>query len=166
MFCRFWHLVDCDSMLPEVFSDWVEDCSSRMPCPPDYIAVPAIVALSSVIGARCVVKPKMFDDWAIVPNLWGGIVGLPSAKKSPAIGSALKPLDKIIATAKERYAQELEDFESGQLINQLKLSALKDQLKQAVKESLNPKEKNGKDTKTTKPKTKGSSRSKSGRKKA
>lgn len=75
------------------------DEADRMPCPPDFVAAAVIVGLSSVIGARCAIKPKRRDDWLIVPNLWGGAVGLPSDKKSPAIGAGMKPLDRLIAKA-------------------------------------------------------------------
>ncbi|WP_455476532.1 DUF3987 domain-containing protein [Bartonella sp. B17] len=41
-------------------------------------------------GVRVV--PKQHDDWMIVPNLWGVIIGRPSTMKSSAIKSALAPL--------------------------------------------------------------------------
>ena len=68
---------DADSLLPKVLKEWVLDTAGRMPCPPDFVAVAALVELGSVIGARCVVKPKRFDDWVVVPNLWGAVVALP-----------------------------------------------------------------------------------------
>ncbi len=83
---------DLDILLPEALRGWIMDEADRKPCPPDFIAVAVLVALGSIIGARCAIKPKSRDDWLIVPNRWGGIVGLPSAKKSPAIGVALKLL--------------------------------------------------------------------------
>ncbi|MDH5644190.1 MAG: toprim domain-containing protein, partial [Gemmatimonadota bacterium] len=85
---------DPETMLPNVLRGWIMDEADRMPCPPDFIAAGALVALGSVIGARCAIKSKSRDSWLIVPNLWGGIVAKPSAKKSPAIGAALKPLDR------------------------------------------------------------------------
>ena len=69
-------------LLPEALRAWIMDEADRMPCPPDFIAAAALVAIGSIIGARCSIKPKSRDDWLIVPNLWGGIVGPPSAKKS------------------------------------------------------------------------------------
>lgn len=87
-----------------------------MPCPPDFIAAAALVALGSIIGARCAIKPKGRDSWLIVPNLWGGIVGDPSAKKSPAWGAALKPLDRLIATALEAHTAALADYETEKVV--------------------------------------------------
>jgi len=73
-----------------------------MPCPPDFIAAAVLVALGSIIGARCAIKPKSNDDWLVVPNLLGGIVGDPSTKKSPAWSVALKPMDHLIAKTVEK----------------------------------------------------------------
>ncbi|MGH6847621.1 MAG: bifunctional DNA primase/polymerase [Methylocella sp.] len=87
--------LDPETLLPEVPRAWIMDEAERMPCPPDFIAAAAVVALGSIIGARCAIKPKTRDNWLIVPNLSGGIVGDPSAKKSPAWGVALKPLDRF-----------------------------------------------------------------------
>ncbi len=142
---------NADVLLPPILRDWVMDNANRMPCPPDYIAVAAIASLGSVIGARCVVKPKRFDDWAVVPNLWGGIVGLPSAKKSPAINAALKPLDYLIATAKKRYEAELAVYEKEQMIRDFRKEDMKNKLKNAVKnEEFTTKEKKNANKKTKK----------------
>src|SRR5580704_5566177 len=75
---------DAETLLPEVLRAWIMDEAERMPCPPDFITAAALVALGSIVGARCTIQPKGRDSWLIVPNLWGGIVGDPSAKKSPA----------------------------------------------------------------------------------
>ncbi|MEO6320114.1 MAG: toprim domain-containing protein, partial [Polaromonas sp.] len=58
-------------LMPLALRAWVMDVSHRMQCPPDFPAVAALVAISSLIGARAVVQPKARDDWQVVPNLWG-----------------------------------------------------------------------------------------------
>ena len=63
---------DPETLLPEALGGWIMDEADRMPCPPDFIAAAALVALGSIIGARCAIRPKARDDWMIVPNLWGG----------------------------------------------------------------------------------------------
>jgi hypothetical protein len=112
--------------------DWIVDEADRMPCPPDFIAVGALVSLGGIIGARCTIKPKSRDDWLIVPNLWGGIVGLPSAKKSPAIGAALKPLERLIARAMEAYSVALGSFEDDKVVFEAKEEAIKSRMKKAA----------------------------------
>lgn len=92
-------------LLPESLRGWVLDIAHRMQCPPDFPAVGALVALSSLVGARAVIHPKAKDDWAVVPNLWGLIVGRPGVMKSPALGQAMAPLHRLEAKERE-FAQE------------------------------------------------------------
>jgi len=126
---------DPQTLLPEALRGWVMDEADRMPCPPDFVAAGALVALGSIIGARCAIKPKSRDPWLIVPNLWGGIVGLPSAKKSPAIGAALKPLDRLVARAMEAYKAESEAFEADKTIFEAKKEAIESRIKGAAKDA-------------------------------
>ena len=88
-------------LMPAALRGWVMDIAHRMQCPADFPAVGAIVALSSLIGARAVVQPKARDDWQVVPNLWGLIVGRPGVMKSPALGESLKPLHRLQANELE-----------------------------------------------------------------
>jgi putative DNA primase/helicase len=84
-------------LLPVSLRGWVRDIAHRMQCPPDFPAVGAIVAASSLIGAKVVIRPKAQDDWQVTPNLWGLIVGRPGVMKSPALNESLKPLHKLQA---------------------------------------------------------------------
>lgn len=124
---------DAGTLLPEALRAWIIDEADRMPCPPDFIAAGALVALGAIIGARCTIKPKSRDDWLIVPNLWGGVVSLPSAKKSPAIGAALKPLDRLIALAMEAHRAEVETFEANITVFEAKREAIEFRIKSAAK---------------------------------
>ena len=91
------------ALLPVALRGWVMDIAHRMQCPADFPAVAALVALSSLIGARAVVRPKARDDWQVVPNLWGAVVGRPGVKKSPALSEALKPLHRLQANEFELH---------------------------------------------------------------
>jgi hypothetical protein len=91
-------------LIPISFRDWLTDISTRMQCPLDFVAVGAIVASSSVIGAGCGVRPKQHDDWTVVPNLWGGVVGRPSiVLKSPSLQEVVRPLERLASDAREQY---------------------------------------------------------------
>jgi len=90
-------------LLPVALRAWVMDIAHRMQCPADFPAVAALVALSSLIGARAVIQPKARDDWQVVPNLWGAVVGRPGVKKSPALSEALKPLHRLQAAEFELH---------------------------------------------------------------
>ncbi|ABD70546.1 conserved hypothetical membrane spanning protein [Rhodoferax ferrireducens T118] len=112
---------DAKTLLPPTLADFVLDEADRMPCSPDYIAAALIVCLGSVIGARCGIKPKRRDDWIVTPNLFGGIVGDPSSKKSPALGAVTRFLDRLeakeaekLADAKKIFASEIAAFEANQ----------------------------------------------------
>jgi hypothetical protein len=124
---------DADTLLPEALRVWIIDEAERMPCPPDFIAAAALVALGSIVGARCAMKPKARDSWLIVPNLWGGIVGDPSAKKSPACGAALKPLDRLIAKALEAHAAAQADYETEKVVFDAHKDAIEGRIKEAAK---------------------------------
>ena len=96
------NVFDAD-LLPVALRAWVMDIAHRMQCPADFPAVAALVALSSLIGARAVIQPKAKDDWQVVPNLWGAVVGRPGVKKSPALGEALRPLHRLQANEFELW---------------------------------------------------------------
>jgi putative DNA primase/helicase len=124
---------DADTLLPAALRAWVMDEAERMPCPPEFIGAAALVALGSIIGARCAIKPKARDSWLIVPNLWGGIVGDPSAKKSPAWGAALKPLDRLIAKALEEHRAALADYQTAKVVFDAQKDAIEGRIKEAAK---------------------------------
>jgi len=69
--------------LPPSVAPWVGDISDRLQCPPDYVAVTALVALGALIGRRVGIKPQQKTDWLEVPNVWGGFIGKPGMLKSP-----------------------------------------------------------------------------------
>src|SRR4030095_7324550 len=104
-----------------------------MPCPPDYVGAAALVALGATIGAQCVIKPKARDSWVVTPNLWGGVVGLPSAKKTPAITAAVKPIDRLAATAHEAYEQAKIEYEADLAIHEARCDAIQGDIKAEAK---------------------------------
>ncbi|MGH8584658.1 MAG: YfjI family protein [Gammaproteobacteria bacterium] len=122
-------------LLPDALRAWIMDESWRMPCQTDFIAAAALVSLGAVIGARCAIKPKPKDDWLVVPNLWGGIVGPPSAKKSPAITAATKPLGRLVAKAVEAHKADMEDFEAKKVVFHAKKEAIEARIKAVAKNS-------------------------------
>jgi len=99
-------------LLPVALRAWVMDIAHRMQCPPDFPAVAAVVAISSLIGARAVIQPKARDDWQVVPNLWGMTIGRPGVKKSPALNEALKQLRRLAVTEFERLETAQAEWET------------------------------------------------------
>lgn len=119
-------------LLPKQLADFVLDEADRMPCAPDYIAAALVVALGSVIGTKCAIKPKRRDDWIVTPNLYGGVVGDPSAKKTPAVNTAMRFLDRLEAKEADAVAARLKVFESEKAAFEAHQAAVKTTMKKAA----------------------------------
>ena len=82
-------------LLPSTFRPWIVDISERLQCPPDFPAAAAMVAVGVIVGRKVGIRPKRQDDWLVVPNLWGAVIGRPSVMKSPALREPLKVLMRL-----------------------------------------------------------------------
>lgn len=120
-------------LLPPEIGGAVDDIAERMQCPPDFPAASMLVALAAVIGCRIGIRPRRFDDWLVVPNLWGCVVGRPSLKKSPAIGHAENRIRAIEARERERMAGEIERFQVDAVLAEASVKAMKSEIAKAVK---------------------------------
>ena len=120
-------------LLPKAVGIAVDDIAERMQCPPDFPAAAMLVAMAAVIGCRIGIRPRRFDNWLVVPNLWGCVVGRPSLKKSPAIAEADKRIRAIEARELEKVAKELESFGVNVLIAESKMKAIKAKMDRAMK---------------------------------
>lgn len=120
-------------LLPESLRGWVEDISERMQCPPDFAAVGTMVALSSVIGRKACIQPKRHDDWSVIPNLWGVVVGRPGVMKSPALSESIKPLERLAKSASDVYAEQLAAYEVDRVIDELADKDDKDKANKLIK---------------------------------
>jgi hypothetical protein len=109
------------------------DETERMPCPPDYVAAAAIVAACAIVGARCAIRPKSLDPWSVVPNLWGGIVGDPSDKKSPAMNAAFRPMERLIVEAQGEYDAARRSYEADKAAFEAFEHAIEGRIKEAAK---------------------------------
>ena len=89
--------------LPDAFSPWVRDVSERMHCPPDFVAVPLLVAAASLVARHVGIRPQQRTDWIERGNLWALIVGRPGIMKSPAMSQALSQMDRLEARAAEAF---------------------------------------------------------------
>ena len=122
--------------LPWSIASWVADIADRMQCPLDFVAIPALVALGSVLGRKIGIRPQRKTDWIEVPNLWGGTVGRTGTMKSPAMGDAMKPLNRLDAKARERNLEALKVHASEIELHKLKVDELKIVARKALKEGL------------------------------
>lgn len=123
---------DAMTLLPRKLAEFVLDEADRMPCPPDYIAAALVVALGSVIGARCALKPKRCADWIVTPNLFGGVVGDPSAKKTPAVSTVMRFMDRLEAKEANSLIEKRRVFEAEAAAFEARQSAVRAAMKKAA----------------------------------
>jgi hypothetical protein len=106
---------------PEVFPEpvrrFVQEVSIALPCPVDYVAVPALVAAGAALGKARVVQIKPGHEQH--PAVYGAVVGEPGSLKSPAQDLVTKPLHDIGEEVKaqwdariEKYEEALEDYDA------------------------------------------------------
>ncbi|MBA4121494.1 MAG: DUF3987 domain-containing protein [Acidobacteria bacterium] len=99
-----------DDCLPKVLVDWLRPASKVIGCPFDFLVLSAVIMVGSIIGSRLRVKPLRHSDWFVVPNLYGGCVGLPSTKKTPALDETRKPILELQAKARKEFSDKIKDF--------------------------------------------------------
>ncbi|MCI5148423.1 MAG: DUF3987 domain-containing protein, partial [Candidatus Electrothrix sp. MAN1_4] len=96
---------------------WVTEAADRKQVPVDYLVVPLLVVCGSIIGTSCRIRPKQKDDWSVVPNLWGGIVGPPSMMKSPALDETVnKTLGRLEAEAGKEFRKAQDEYTINEMI--------------------------------------------------
>jgi hypothetical protein len=120
-------------LLPPSIGTAVDDIAERMQCPPDFPAAAMLVALAAVIGCRIGVRPRQCDDWLVIPNLWGCVVGRPSLKKTPAISHAEKRIRAIEARERERLGELIVNHDVDVILSESNLKAIKRKIDAAVK---------------------------------
>lgn len=120
-------------LLPTAFVRWVEDIAERAQCPIDFVAVAAVVAAGAVVGRRVAMRPKQQDDWAVVANLWGLVIGPPGIMKTPAVSEALRPLQRLAAEARETYEAQLAAHRFQEQKTKAQRELLQGRLKEALK---------------------------------
>jgi hypothetical protein len=127
--------------IPEPYRDWISDVAERMQCPTDFIAVAAIVTTAAVIGTGCGIKPKQKDDWLVIPNLWGGIVGRPGMLKTPAVSEVMQLIKQLEVEAKKSYDVEVSNYQADLELHKADREAIKLAMlasrKQAIKNKSN-----------------------------
>ncbi|MDT7535380.1 YfjI family protein [Sphingobium sp. SA2] len=121
------------SLLPDAFQPWVMDIADRMQCPPDMVAVTVMVAAGSVIGRKVGIRPQERTEWTEWPNIWGCVIGRPGALKSPAMGEALKPLNRLQTEARTRFEVESEQWQAGDAERDMRADARKGEMKRRLK---------------------------------
>lgn len=123
-------------LLPEPLRQWVEDICERMCVPIEMVAAPLIVALAATVGRQVGIRPGQFDDWLVVPNLWGAVIARPGLMKTPVMAAALEPLVRLADRAHKRYIDEMRYADERKERTERELEVLESQLKIALKKAI------------------------------
>jgi putative DNA primase/helicase len=121
-------------LLPAKLRPWIMNGADNLNAPPDYLAVTAMVEMGSLIGRKVAMHPKRFEDWLVIPNLWGAIIGPPSARKSPSIKYALRPLRHLQKQAMEQHQEDERQHQRDMTLLTARIQQGKDDLKKALKD--------------------------------
>ncbi|WP_375643957.1 YfjI family protein, partial [Bartonella sp. AP83NXGY] len=121
--------------LPMSLMDYVYDVADSQQAPMDFIAISALCALAAVIGNGVRIAPKQHDDnWKIVPNLWGAIVGEPSTMKTDTMEAALAPLDVFQEEWHQEWLKKKKQQETKDILIELDKREKKKQAYKALKD--------------------------------
>lgn len=120
-------------MLPRALLAWIVDIAKRIQCPMDFPAVAAMVAFSSVVGRKVGIRPKQRDDWLVVPNLWGALIGRPGIMKTPPLQEATRPLKRMEIEAKKAFETESERYEAELMVFEARKKAAQGDIKKDLK---------------------------------
>ena len=123
------------SLMPDRLCPWVQDVSDLMQCPPDFVAIPLIVAAGNLIGRRCAVRPQALTDWQEFPNLWGCIIGRPGMMKSPALSAALAPVRALENRAYQDWAEAQATWKADAEIAKARADARKTEVLKALRKN-------------------------------
>lgn len=104
--------------------------------PVDYVATAFLVSSASLIGGKRRVRPFDTSPWSEPCILWAGVVGDPSAKKSPALDAVTGPLRAIEADHAEEHGNRLLAWQAQVERSKVERAAWQDDVKAAQKDKL------------------------------
>ena len=118
-------------LLPVDARTYAYDVAKRMDqAPLSFAMTAALLTLSTAIGRRVAVRPRLKDAWQVIPNLWGMLVSPPSAKKTPVLAEMVKPLKRLELEAYEHYKEEMKRHASEKMAFDIELKEYKARLKE------------------------------------
>ncbi|MEX2186168.1 MAG: DUF3987 domain-containing protein [Pirellulales bacterium] len=121
------------SSLPSSLQGWIADITERMQCPPDFAAVAAMVVAAGLLGRKVGIRPKRFDDWLVVANLWGMVIGRPGIMKTPAISEAINVAKRLEIEAQAEHGEAMKVYEAAQIVAKVRRKACESDIKKDLK---------------------------------
>ena len=120
LFRRFWH-------------DWHKAAAARVSAPEDYVAVALLASAGAALAN--VRWPIAGAAWSEPPILWCGLVGAPSAGKSPAIDVVCRLVQHAEDLMAAGFDDLNRDYETRKHIAEAKREAWKAEVKKAAVKS-------------------------------
>lgn len=121
------------AMMPKLLWDYASNSAERLSVPIEYVLIPLMVSLGSLIGSKLSIYPKMYDNWEVVPNFYGAIIGNPSSKKSPSLSDGLKPISHLVALASDKHKEDKLEHDTQKELNKHMTKAAEKQLSDLAK---------------------------------
>jgi hypothetical protein len=122
------------AMVHPVFRGLTETIAVQMQCPYDFPAAGLLVTASTVIGAGCVINPKVHGDWAVSGNVWGGFCSPPGSQKTPIVNASITDvLSCLELDAKQTYDQRKATHEAELIAFKARQDALADEMKKCAR---------------------------------
>jgi hypothetical protein len=106
--------------------------------PVDYPAAGFLAACASLIGGKRSVRPYSTARWAEPCILWIGVVGDPSARKSPALDAITGPLRAIETVNADLHKEALREWRETSEVARAEKKAWQDGIAKALKDGMPP----------------------------
>lgn len=121
------------SYLPDAVRPYVRDISERMQCPPDFAAVAVLVMIATLVGRKVGIRPMRRNDWTVIPNLWGAVVGNSGVMKSPTLAAAMAPIKKLQAAAFESFNKAMAEHDAQAALAKMQQSVNQSKARASLK---------------------------------
>jgi hypothetical protein len=99
-------------LLPRVIEEYAIEKSKVMGADASGLAIASLTVCAAVIPDSIQLKVKRHDNWMMSTRLWTGLVGDPSAKKSPIIRQAARRLISLDLAMGNRYFADKERWDA------------------------------------------------------
>src|SRR5690606_20020163 len=99
-------------LLPDVIEKYSESQAELMGVDPGGIAMSALAVCSAVISDGICVQVKQHDpSWKESARLWVALIGPPSAKKTPIMSTATRPLNRLDTQLFAEYMVKMDAYD-------------------------------------------------------
>jgi len=126
-----------DFMMPNAMSTFVFDAARSFNCAPDFVCIPLLIFIGSVISHRIHAQPTEDKQNIVACNNWGMSIGVPGTGKSPVVEFMkeifIEPLE---AMAEKESEKRMKRIKSTNSINSMVMANVKKEIKILVDEAL------------------------------